>query len=80
MHIKFNLGVLVTFQSANIEICTSGNALGILICGVGAVCSIEESSGPKNLRVSIVIKASKSAGVKGNVLKIYGFVHPLHPF
>ena len=45
----------------------------------GAVCSIEESSGPQNLRVSIVLKASKSAGAKGDVPKIYEFVHPLHP-
>ena len=45
----------------------------------GAVCSIEESSGRQNLRVSIVLKVSKSAGAKGGVLKIYEFVHPLHP-
>jgi hypothetical protein len=45
----------------------------------GAVFSIEERSGPQNLRVSIVLKASKSAGAKGDVSKIYGFVHPLHP-
>ena len=45
---------------------------------MGAVCSIEESSSPQNLRVPIVLKASKSAGGKGDVLKIYGFVHPLH--
>ena len=32
-----------------------------------------------DLRVSIVLKASKSAGAKGDVPKIYGFVHPLHP-
>ena len=42
----------------------------------GAVCSIEESSGPQNPRVSIVLKASKSAGAKGDVTKIYGFVLP----
>ena len=28
----------------------------------GAVCSIEESCGPQNLRVSIVLKASKFGG------------------
>ena len=40
---------------------------------VGAVCSIEESSGPQNLRVSIVLKASKSAGAKGDIPKTYAF-------
>ena len=30
-------------------------------------------------RVHIVLEASKSAGVKGGVPKICGFVHPLHP-
>ena len=30
-------------------------------------------------RVHIVLKASKSAGAKGDVPKICGFVHPLHP-
>jgi hypothetical protein len=29
--------------------------------------------------VHIVLKASKSAGAKGDVPKICGFVHPLHP-
>ena len=29
--------------------------------------------------VHIVIQASKSAGAKGDVPKICGFVHPLHP-
>ena len=43
-----------------------------------AVCSIKENSGPQNLLVSIVLKASKSAGAIGDVPKIYGFVHPLH--
>ena len=38
-----------------------------------------KSSGPQNLRVSIVPNASKSAGAKGDVPKIYGFVHQLHP-
>ena len=45
----------------------------------GAVCSIEESSGPQNLRVSIVLKASRSASTKGDVPSIYGFVQPVHP-
>ena len=36
----------------------------------GTVCSIEESSGPQNPLVDIVLKASKS-----DVPKIYGFVH-----
>ena len=45
----------------------------------GVVCSIEESSGPQNLLVPIVVRASKSAGAKGDVPKIYGFVHPLYP-
>ena len=29
--------------------------------------------------VRIVLEASKSAGAKGDVPKICGFVHPLHP-
>ena len=33
----------------------------------------------QNMRVHIIIEASKSAGAKGDVLKICGFVHPLHP-
>ena len=45
----------------------------------GAVCSIKESSGPQNQRVHLVLKASKSAGAKGDVPKISGCVHPLHP-
>ena len=45
----------------------------------GAVCSIKESSGPKNQQVHIVLKASKSVGAKGDVPKICGFVNPLHP-
>ena len=32
-----------------------------------------------NQRVHIVLEASKSAGAKGDVPKICGFVHPLHP-
>ena len=40
---------------------------------------IAEGSGPQNLWVPIVIRASKSAGAKGDVPKICGFVHPLHP-
>ena len=45
----------------------------------GAVCSVEDSSGPQNLQVSILLKASKSADAKGDVSKIYGFVHPGSP-
>ena len=30
-------------------------------------------------QVHIVLEASKSAGAKGDVPKICGFVHPLHP-
>ena len=30
-------------------------------------------------RVHIVLEASKLAGAKGDVPKIFGFVHPLHP-
>ena len=30
-------------------------------------------------RVHILLEASKSAGAKGDVPKICGFVHPLHP-
>ena len=30
-------------------------------------------------RVHIVLEASKSAGAKGDVPKICGFMHPLHP-
>ena len=45
----------------------------------GAVCSVQDSSGSQNLQVSILLEASKSAGAKGDVPKIYGLVHPLHP-
>ena len=45
----------------------------------GAVFSIKESSAPQNQRVHIVLKASKSAGAKGDVPEVCGFVHPLHP-
>ena len=45
----------------------------------GAVCSIEESSGSQNPWLSIVLNGSKSAGAKGDVQNIYGFVYPLHP-
>ena len=41
---------------------------------MGAACSIEESSGPQNLRVPMVLKASKYAGPKGDVPKIFKFV------
>jgi hypothetical protein len=51
----------------------------LILLGKVAVYSIEDSSGPQNLWVSIVLKASKSVGAKGDVPKIYGFVHPLHP-
>ena len=54
---------------------TAGHVFGIWICG----CSIEESTGPQNLWVTIVLKTSKSAGAKGDFPKIYRFVHPLHP-
>ena len=50
-----------------------GHALGISIAG--AVCLIEESSGHQNLQFSI---ASKSAGAKDDVPKIYGFVNSLN--
>ena len=43
---------------------------------MGAVCFIKESSRPQNQRVHTVLKASKSAGAKGDVPKISGFVHP----
>ena len=33
----------------------------------------------QNQRVHIVLEVSKSVGGKGDVLKICGFVHPLHP-
>ena len=33
----------------------------------------------QNQRVHIVLEASKSAGAKGDILKICGFVHSLHP-
>ena len=32
-----------------------------------------------DLRVSIVLKASKFVGAKGDVPKFYGVVHSLHP-
>ena len=34
---------------------------------VGAVCFLEETSGPPNPRVPIVLRTSKSAGAKGDV-------------
>ena len=45
----------------------------------GAVCSIEESYGPQNPGVPIVLKASKSGEAKGDVPKSTGFGHLLHP-
>jgi len=45
----------------------------------GAVCSIKENYEPQNQRVHIVLKASKSAGAKGDIPKICGCLHPLHP-
>ena len=52
-----------------------GYALGVWICG----CSLfyGKNSGPQNPRVSIVLKASKSTGAKGDVPKIYWFLHLL---
>jgi hypothetical protein len=44
----------------------------------GAVCSIKESSGSQNQWLHLVLKASKSAGAKGDIPKICRFVHPLH--
>ena len=48
----------------------------------GAVCSVEESSVSQNLGGLIALKASKSAsksaGAKGDVPKIYGVGHLLH--
>ena len=38
----------------------------------GSVCFIEESTGPQNLRVSIVLKSSKSGGAK-----VQGVTHSL---
>ena len=46
------------------EICTFSGQFG-------SVCSIEESSGPLNPPVPIVIKAPKSAGAKG----IFEMIH-----
>ena len=45
----------------------------------GAVCSIEKKSGHQNLGISIVLKGSKSAAAKGDVPKIYKFLHPQRP-
>ena len=42
---------------------------------VQSVLYVEERYGPQNLRVPIVLKESKAAGAKGDVTKIYGFVH-----
>ena len=52
-------------------------ALVIWICGC-SLFYVEESFGHQNPRVSIVLKALKSEGSKGDVPKIYGFVHPQH--
>ena len=54
----------------------AGNVLGIWICGCRCIL---ESPGSQNQRVHIVLYDSKSAGAKGDVPKICGFVHPLHP-
>ena len=54
----------------------SGNALGIWICGCRCIL---ESSGSENSGCTKELEASKSAGAKGDVPKICGFVHPLHP-
>ena len=51
----------------------TGHALEIWICGCSR--SIEESYGPQN---PIILRYSKFSGAKGDVPKIYGFVHPLH--
>ena len=59
--------------------CVGFESLGMEFGSAGAVCFIKESSGPQNQRVHIVLKASKLAGAKGDVPKICGFVHPLHP-
>ena len=56
----------------------AGHALGIWICG----CSLfyrRELWASKSAGFNRVLEASKSAGAKGDVPKIYGFVHPLHP-
>ena len=54
----------------------AGNALGIWICG----CRLHPGElWVSKQQVQIVLKASKSAGAKGDVPKICRFVHPLHP-
>ena len=40
----------------------------------------KRAMGLKINEVSIVLKTSKSVGAKGNVPKIYRFVHPLHSY
>ena len=74
---------MIDYMSTTLYRCKRGlrdkQGMGQEFRSVGSVCSIEESSGPQNPRVPIVLSASKSAGAKGDVPKIYGFVHPLQP-
>ena len=44
----------------------------------GEVCCIEVSSVPQNLWVSILLKASKYKGAKGDITSIYKFLPLLH--
>ena len=77
---KYLTGFIVVFglQTISLMIHSWNGNHKILVAG--AVCSIEESSGPQNLWVPIVLKASKYVGVKSYVPKINEFVHLLHPF
>ena len=66
---------MVSFKSLLFSLYWTGNALGIRICGCRCIL---ESYGSQNQRVHIVLEASKSAGAKGDVPKICGFVHTMH--
>jgi hypothetical protein len=56
----------------------AGHALGIWICWCSLFYRIELWAS-KFLRVSVALKAYKSASAKGDVQKFYEFMHPLHP-
>ena len=58
---NFVIAELFEVPNTHIQFQYSEHTLGIWICAGGVLCSIEESSGPQNLRVHLVLKASKSA-------------------
>ena len=75
-HVGNILRVLLDHAFAQTLLCNN-QGMRYEFGSAGAVCSIKESSGPQNQQVHIVLKASNLAG--GDVPKICGFVHLLHP-